>query len=167
MYQIYFSCLVLSFLSVCLLCLSKLQYGITHQHFENWSNLENLVHLAQIQIKSISVESSFSWSPNGRELFKFPWWCWWWRFDRHDEDEDDAGEDVDEDDAGEDVDEDDAESCSIMILVTGLSASSSSCYRWKYDGWVSRISHHRGPEDWDDHCHWPMSNSSPPPLPGW
>ena len=59
MYQIYFSCLVLSFPSVCLLCLSKLQYGITDRHFENWSNLENLVHLAQIQIKSISVESSF------------------------------------------------------------------------------------------------------------
>ena len=38
------------------------------------------------------------------------------------------------DDGGEDVDEDDAEGCSIMILVTGLSASSSGCYRWKYDG---------------------------------
>ena len=49
-------------------------------------------------------------------------------------DEDDAGEDVIEDNAGEDVDEDDAEGCSIMILVTGLSASSSSCYRGKYDG---------------------------------
>ena len=99
----------------------------------------------------------------------FPWWCWWWRFDSHDEDGDDAGENVDEDDAGEnvdevdagenvddddageDVDEVDAEGCSIMILVTGLSASSSSCYRWKYDGWVSRISLHRGPEDCDDH----------------
>ena len=111
----------------------------------------------------------------------FPWWCCWWRFDSHDEDGDDggenvveydggenvdeddggenvdaddagenvdevdAGEDVDEDDAGENVDEDDAEGCSITILVTGLCASSSGCYRWKYDGWVSRISLHHGP----------------------
>ena len=41
---------------------------------------------------------------------------------------------VDEVDASENVDEDDAEGCSITILVTGLSASSSGCYRWKYDG---------------------------------
>ena len=87
--------------------------------------------------------------------------CWWWQFDSHDENgddagenvvEDDGGENVDEVDASENVDEDDAEGCSIMILVTGLSASSSGCYRGKYDGWVSRISLHRGPEDWDDHC---------------
>ena len=57
-----------------------------------------------------------------------------------DDNDDDSDDDSDDDDDGSDDDDEDDEWCLVMGLVTGLTASSSRCYRRKCDGWVSHIS---------------------------